>query len=112
MNSWQEIWTSLGGKEGEDKLTTKCRQLRVTDCRTGENHVYAPIIYQSCMKPDEITIYEMKVTRKSEHQWQIETHYETCLLELQGKDMEAADWKAEIHKVDCRKCENCGRCGW
>ena len=38
--------------------------------------------------------------------------YETCLLEIRGKKMKVSDWKAEIHKVDCRKCENCGRCGW
>lgn len=112
QKSKQNIWILLGGEEDEDSLTTTRRQLRVTDSRTGENHVYAPVIYQSCMRPEEISVYEMKVTKKTEHQWEIETHYETCLLEVRGKKIEVSDWKAEIHKVDCRKCENCGRCGW
>ena len=61
QKSKQNIWILLGGEEDEDSLTTTRRQLRVTDSRTGENHVYAPVIYQSCMRPEEISVYEMKI---------------------------------------------------
>lgn len=108
----KSIWHLLGGKEEEKSLCTTSRQLRVTEPKTGKSDVYAPVLYQSCMRPEKITIYDLKITRESDCLWKIETHYETKIIDIIGKDMDVSEWKGEIHKPDCRKCENCGRCSW
>lgn len=93
-------------------LSTTTKQLRITDEATGENQVFSPSIYQSCMHPENIQIYEMTLQIISETEFQIKTHYGNWTVNLSGKSVEISDWKGEIHKVDCKKCENCGRCGW
>lgn len=106
------IWRQLGGNEESKTLTTQSRQLRVTDLEENENRIFSPIIYQSCMHPEDIHIYDLKVTKISDIKWMIETHYQTEVINPQKSHLQVADWEAKIHKVDCKKCENCGRCGW
>ncbi len=93
-------------------LSTTTEQLRITDEVTGENQVFSPSVYQSCMHPETIRIYEMTLQIISDTELQIQTHYGKWTVNLSGKRVEVSDWKGEIHKVDCKKCENCGRCGW
>lgn len=106
------IWRQLGGNEESKTLATQSRQLRVTDLEKNENRIFSPIIYQSCMHPEDIHIYDLKVTKISDIKWMIETHYQTEVINPQKSHLQVADWEAKIHKVDCKKCENCGRCGW
>lgn len=106
------IWRQLGGNEESKTLATQSRQLRVTDLEENENRIFSPIIYQSCMHPEDIHIYDLKVTKISDIKWMIETHYQTEVINPQKSHLQVADWEAKIHKVDCKKCENCGRCGW
>jgi hypothetical protein len=88
------------------------KQLKITDLSTGENQVFAPVIYQSCMNPEDIRIFELKLSLPSEHLLRIESHYGTWNIDLNHKQIEINDWEGKIHKTNCRKCENCGRCGW
>ena len=107
---YNKIWQFI--EEDENTFSTTTKQLRITDTVTGENQVFSPSIYQSCMHPEEIKIYEMTVRKFSETEIEIQTHYGTWNVSLEGKKVEISPWKGEIHKVDCKKCENCGRCGW
>lgn len=112
MTEEKNIWALLGGDPKEDCLQMKDKQLRITNQQTGENQIFAPTIYQSCMNPQDIRIYEMKIRRQSERRIEIQTHYGSWEVDLSDKLVEVTNWEAKIHKVDCKKCENCGRCGW
>ncbi len=112
MSDSDKIWMQLGGERDRKSLSTKTRQIKVTDFEKQENKVYSPVIYQSCMNPENIHIYDLKVKKISAGQWMVETHYQTDMINLKSSDLQVSGWKPEIHKVDCKKCENCGRCGW
>lgn len=112
MGDVQSLWILLGEDLKKDCIQMKDKQLRITDQQTGENQIFSPAIYQSCMNPQNIRIYEMKILRRSGQKMEIQTHYGSWEIDLSDKLVEVADWEAKIHKVDCRKCENCGRCGW
>lgn len=107
-----KIWKDLGGNASDRQIVTKTKQLRVTNILENNNKIFSPIIYQSCMNPEDIRIYEMKIVKCSHFLWMIETHYEKVELDVRNFQLDVSDWEAKIHKVDCKKCENCGRCGW
>lgn len=114
MNA-KEIITLLNDNSASPDSTsasTTTKQLRITDTAAGKNQVFSPSIYQSCMHPEQIQIYPLDIQKISESELKLETHYGTWIVNLSGKNVEISDWKGEIHKVDCKKCENCGRCGW
>ncbi len=106
-------WDKAPGKviteEGIHLITAKS-QLRIG--KDGEHpEVWAPSLYQSSMNPDYIEIRTLEILIKGNH-WKISTRYGSQIVDITKENIKITDWKAEIHKTDCRKCENCGRCGW
>ena len=110
----RELLHALGAEKGVDSMQTETLQLKMTDCVTGENKVVSPVIYQSCMNPDDIRIYPLKVmcVENAENTVIAENRYERIQIDLRRQQIQISEWKAEIHKTECTKCENCGRCGW
>ena len=110
---WENIiWRQLGGTLDRNYLTTRTKQLRVNEIENNRNRIYSPIFYQSCMHPEETCIYDLKVRKVTDTEWQIETHYQSEVINTKKVDLQVSDWEAKIHKADCKKCENCGRCSW
>ena len=96
----------------DGKMVTKEKQLRIFDEKSGEWEVFSPVIFQNCMRPEEVTIYPLTITLLAEDRIQIETKYQQRDFDLKDKEIELCEWEAKIHKVECTHCENCGRCGW
>ena len=96
----------------DGKIVTKEKQLRIFDEKSGKWEVFSPVIFQNCMRPDEITIYPLTITLLAEDRIQITTKYQQKEVDLKDKEIEVCEWEAKIHKVECTHCENCGRCGW
>lgn len=71
-----------------------------------------PVVYQSCMHPEQIRIYPVeleftdgKITfRIRDRQWTIP--------ENAAASVEISDWKAALEKKSCVPCTNCGKCSW
>lgn len=96
----------------DGKMVTKEKQLRIFDEKSGKWEVFSPVIFQNCMRPEEVTIYPLTITLLAEDRIQIETKYQQREFDLKDKEIELCEWEAKIHKVECTHCENCGRCGW
>ena len=112
LKKMSRIWEELGGCKGEKVLKTKKKQIRIRRPYQKEQEVYAPVIYQNCMRPEEITTYAMQVEKISETELKLHTRYEEAQICVRDCVGEVSDWEEKIHKVDCRHCENCGRCSW
>lgn len=74
-----------------------------------EGHTLSPQIYQSCMNPDNITIYPLEIEcigekvifrdRYGEKEWK------------KGEALpEIREWYPHMKKAGCIPCRNCGRC--
>ena len=98
----QKIWEQLGGNPKSPYLTTQRKQIRVSNLENDENQIYSPVIYQSCMTPEDIHIYELRVQQLTDMKWKLDTHYETKIIDLKKSYLEVSDWEAKIHKVDCK----------
>ena len=96
----------------DGKMVTKEKQLRIFDEKSGKWEVFSPVIFQNCMRPEEVTIYPLTITLLAEDRIQIKTKYQQREFDLKDKEIELCEWEAKIHKVECTHCENCGRCGW
>lgn len=72
----------------------------------------APIVYQSCMHPEQICIYPVEleftdgrvVFRVRGQQW--------IVSEKDASSVEILDWRAKLEKKSCIPCTNCGKCSW
>ncbi len=71
-----------------------------------------PVVYQSCMHPEQIRIYPVELEFSEEEilfqvrdqQWKIAAD--------QADSVEILDWEAKVEKKSCIPCTNCGRCSW
>ena len=71
-----------------------------------------PIVYQSCMYPEQIRIYpvELEFTDRGivfqvrGQQW--------IISEKDASSVEILDWRAKLEKKSCIPCTNCGKCSW
>lgn len=106
---WDKVPGKEVTKEGMRLITAKS-QLRIG---RDENNleVWAPSLYQSSMNPSNIEIRTLEILIQG-NQWTISTRYGCRVVDITKDNIQIVDWKAEIRKTDCRKCENCGRCGW
>ena len=108
----EKIFTDLGIENIGTEKILKDKQLCITNKKTKENQVFSPTVYQSCMNPKDIRIYDMTIQRLSTTTIQIVTRYQSAIIDVTKNNIAISSWKASIHKPDCRKCENCGRCSW
>ena len=71
-----------------------------------------PIVYQSCMHPEQIRIYPVERVftgwgdgfRVRGQQW--------IISEKDASSVEILDWRAKLEKKSCIPCTNCGKCSW
>ena len=94
------------------RAVTANTQLRYRSSENEEWKVLAPVLYQSCMRPEEILIRSLNFTVRPDGFLEIQNKYERILLKLSDIQAELSQWNAEIHASDCLHCSNCGRCGW
>lgn len=115
ITTGRKLLRVLGATEDAYHVQTETLQLKILDRETGENQVISPVIYQNCMKPDDIRIFPLTVKISTDDENNIimaENRYERIRIDLRRQQVQVSKWKAEIHKTECIKCENCGRCGW
>lgn len=86
--------------------------LHLSDHESGEITVIEPVIYQSCMKPDEVWIYPLEIKREGDEALLISCHYESYHIHLGKIQLEIVPWEAVIKRSNCSKCVNCGKCSW
>ena len=72
---------------------------------------YAPILHQSCMHPEQVTIYPLKVEQDGEKITFV-TRYDKAEYNLKEKEIKAefCMWYPKLKKKRCNPCQNCGRC--
>ena len=51
----------------DGKMVTKEKQLRIFDEKSGKWEVFSPVIFQNCMRPEEVTIYPLTITLLAEN---------------------------------------------
>ena len=66
----------------DGKMVTKEKQLRIFDEKSGKWEVFSPVIFQNCMRPEEVTIYPLTITLLAEDRIQIETKYQQREFDL------------------------------
>lgn len=69
---------------------------------------YAPILHQSCMHPDEITVYPLVICQMDDA-LTITDHYHTGSFQ-KGKSITISKWQPQLKRCGCFPCRNCGRC--
>lgn len=71
---------------------------------------YSPIVHQNCMKPEEISIFPLKIYFGEQVTVQDRNHM--VRFRAGGKEVQTRAWKPELKKRSCIPCRNCGRCSW
>ena len=91
------------------RIVTASHSFRLHGAQTAE---LAPVVYQSCMHPEQIRIYPVELDftdgeisfRIRGQQWKIQ--------EKESGSVEIFDWKPKLEKKSCIPCTNCGKCSW
>ncbi|WOC32649.1 MULTISPECIES: hypothetical protein [Caproicibacterium] len=92
------------------KIVTASTQVKVS--ADGTQTVFAPSLYQNCMRPEEITILPLTLEFLPSGLLRLSTRYSHAEVSIAAADIQTADWQAVFHPSDCIHCTNCGRCGW
>ena len=69
-----------------------------------KNQSFSPVVYQSCMKPDELKI--QRIGDKLIFQ----DHYHKGEWTASEGRIHISDWYPRLKKGGCFPCTNCGRC--
>ena len=73
-----------------------------------KNQSFSPVVYQSCMKPDEITVYPLKIQRIGD-KLIFQDHYHKGEWTASEGRIHISDWYPRLKKGGCFPCTNCGR---
>ena len=92
-------------------ITAACK-IEVSYNQTGENRIYKPRVYQSCMNPSQIEIKTLQILMLANNKLMIKSGYETELIPISEVDIQIKPWEAKIYKASCNPCMNCGKCSW
>ena len=99
-------------KEKETQFyVTAGSQIRIRKKGAEKWELFSPSLYQSSMQPEKKEIRTLRVEVR-EHSLLLQTRYGEKEVDVTDVELEVAEWIPQIHKVDCKRCENCGRCGW
>ncbi len=93
-------------KDGSRRIVTAEQQLKIGD------EVFAPVLYQNCMRPEERTLVPLVITISADGK---SARIRDISREARWKSGEKArilPWKPEIGRKSCTHCTNCGRCSW
>lgn len=108
----KDFFRILGMEKEDAQIAIQDKQIDVMRKDTKEKFHYSPTVYQSCMNPEDIRVYDMKLQRIQKSKLQIVTKYESVTIDTRDYEFEVKSWQAVIHKPKCTQCENCGRCSW
>ena len=73
------------------------------------NELFSPRLHQSCMNPDNITLYPLEIEWNGD-KVMVSDHYGTKEW-ITGEALpEIQDWHPQLKKLRCNPCRNCGRC--
>lgn len=105
-----EVVTDSSG--GICRVVTGAAQIRLRKETEAEWEVWAPSLYQSCMKPERIEVRPLVAEIREDGSLKLSTKYASCQIWPEGVKIEVSPWEPKIQKTDCRHCRNCGRCSW
>lgn len=92
------------------KVISAKSRIVVKDSKAGEEKSFAPSVYQSCMEPDNVVIHTLQINDQGNGIFEIKTKYDSCRINILECDLTVFPWHASLQRMDCRHCENCGRC--
>lgn len=102
----------VDAKTNEQYIVLGMYSLHLSEYESGEITVIEPVIYQSCMQPDEVWIYPLEIKKEGDEALFVSCHYECYHIPLDKMQLEILPWEAVIKRANCSKCINCGRCSW
>ena len=70
---------------------------------------FSPVVYQSCMDPDNITVYPLEIECMGK-KVVFQDHYHKGEWTEAEKELQIHDWYPRLKKGGCFPCSNCGRC--
>lgn len=97
-------------QKGVEHYITAKNQIKIY-MPDGRKQIFSPSIYQSSMKPDKKEIRTLQIEVR-EGKLLVRTKYEEKVFECHRINVEVLEWIPHVHKTNCKRCENCGRCGW
>jgi len=98
--------------ENEKQFYVTARsQVRIRKKGAKNWELFSPSLYQSSMQPERKEIRTLRIEIK-EDSLILQTRYGEKEVDVTDVELEVSEWIPRIHKVDCKRCENCGRCGW
>ena len=71
--------------------------------------VFSPRIHQSCMDPEQITLYPLEIEWSGDKVI-VSDHYGTKEWITGEKLPIIQEWHPKLKKLRCNPCRNCGRC--
>lgn len=93
--------------EGGLRIVTAEQQVRLG----GE--VFAPLLYQSCMRPEEKRILPLTITVEAGGAGgRLENRNTVRLWRAAEGPGDIRPWSPVLKKHSCIPCSNCGRCSW
>ena len=90
-------------ENGYCKITTYDQQVIIN------GQTYTPVLHQSCMHPDEITVYPLVICQKDPATVTFTDHYHTGRFQT-GDRINIINWQPHKKRCGCFPCRNCGRC--
>ena len=96
----------------ESILKTDARHWKI--CTIGQSvkikdSIYTPVVYQSCMHPEQVIIYPLNVERNGEY-IKCRDRYHAAEYNLKEINTEVLPWYPKLKQKRCNPCQNCGRC--
>lgn len=102
--------------EGE-RIIKSCKTKVIIKFADGREEIFEPVIYQSCMNPDNKTIVpivyrEFDGENNSRKQFSLSTPYKELRTDhiSEVKWVKTESFEPSIKKKSCTDCHNCGRC--
>ena len=85
-------------------------QIRTIDqALTWGEELYSPRLHQSCMNPENITLYPLEIEWNGD-KVMVSDQYGRKEW-ITGEELpEIQDWYPRLKKLRCNPCRNCGRC--
>lgn len=105
------------GKYYSDKGSLACiitayESVSITDER-GESERFLPLLVQSCMEPEKVLLYPVKVEFREENEEEyvyISSHIKKEKYRRKDIEISFEEYRPSIRKRGCIPCVNCGRC--
>lgn len=95
-----------------ERIVTAYECVSIRDKR-GESEKFLPILVQSCMEPEKITLYPVEIEFKEENKEvyiYISSHGKRVKYRQRDIELSYEEYCPSIQRHGCIPCMNCGRC--